>query len=109
MIPSVYRPIYHAAGAQPVAPFAVQEPRPAGAAGFGADDSGSTFKTLLIYAGVIGAVYVFRKPIGGWLAGLDPEGKLPSRAARAAGRGVRAGAGAAKRAYRSYRDGLEGE
>jgi len=106
MIPATYRPIYHTAGAQPAAPFAVREPRPSGASGLGADSEGSsTFTKMLWYAAAVGVVYVFRKPIGNWLAGLDPEGQLPGRAARAAGRGVRAGARGAKRLYSSYRDG----
>lgn len=103
MIPAVYRPIYHSAGAPAASPYAVAEPRPAGVQGFGGSEGGSTFTTLLTYAAAIGVVYVFRKPIGNWLAGFDPDSELPGRAARAAGRGVRAAGRAAKGAYERYK------
>ena len=101
-VPAVYRPVYHTANAMPAAPMIVREPRPAG---FGEDkpacEKESTLYWALKWSLVIGTIYVFRKPIGTWLAGFDPETELPGKAAYQAGRAV----GQARRAVRRFRTG----
>lgn len=92
-IPAYATPVYHDFARPAGSPYPVSEPRARGADGLGADTSGGGFTTFLTYAVAIGLVYAFRKPIGGWLAGFDPDSKLPRKAATGAKRAYAAARG----------------
>lgn len=103
-VPTVVTPIYSTQPGVAQAPYAVREPR---AHGFGQDPAcqcgGSMLSKALWIAGGAAVVYFFRKPIGNFLIGFDPESKLPGKAVRGTKRAVGAAASGTKRVISAAR------